>query len=127
MAPAAVAGQYHRQTSQKTHDHGVWTAPGGTAILRVKRATVSPSIAVSIASQNGIAIRRQKWSQFAAHRAPILRESASEAQYQPRKGRSKLLIGLGVLLGAVYAGFLAVWYWATRIRPRTFDTPRRML
>jgi len=60
-------------------------------------------------------------------RVAVPRESTSEGQYQPQKGRYRLLIGLAVVLGAVYVGFLAVWYWATRIRPRAIDTNRRML
>jgi hypothetical protein len=127
IASGAPVGQYHGQTSQKSHTHGVWTNAGGGAILRANDAAVSPSIAFSIGSRNPVAIHEQKWSQFASYRAAIRRETASEAQYQPRKGRSRLLIGLGVVLAAVYVGFLAVWYWATRIRPRAFDTPRRML
>lgn len=125
-ASAAAPGQYHGQTSQKSHDHGVSAATANRAILRAKRAAVSPSIAISIASQNGISIQEQNRSQFASNRASVLRESAAEAQYQPEKGRNRLLIGLGLALGAVYVGFLAVWFWATRIRPRPFDTPRRM-
>lgn len=125
-ASAAARGQYHGQTSQKSHDQGVSAATADRAILRAKRAAVSPSIAVSIASQNGISIQGQNRSQLAPNRASVLRESASEAQYQPEKGRNPLLIGLGLALGAVYVGFLAIWFWATRIRPRPFDTPRRM-
>jgi hypothetical protein len=66
-------------------------------------------------------------SQFSSNHLAIRRESAAEAQYQPRKGRYRLLIGLGVALGALYVGFLVIWYWATRIRPRAIDTTRRML
>jgi hypothetical protein len=34
---------------------------------------------------------------------------------------TRLLMQMGMLLGAVYLAFLTVWYWATRVRwnPRT--------
>jgi hypothetical protein len=126
IASGGAAGQYHGQTSQKSHDQEVSADAGGGAILRADEVPVSPSIAFSIRPKNGISIADRKSNQVGPYRAAILRESASEAQYQPRKGRSRLLLGLGVVLGAVYVGFLAFWYWATRIRPRAFDTPRRM-
>jgi hypothetical protein len=125
--PGALAGQYHGQTSQKSHDSWALAYPERNAILRPDRGAVSRSIAVSIGFWNVISIGEQNWSHFVPYRAAILRESVAEGQYQPRKGRYRLLIGLGVALGALYVGFLVVWYWATRIRPRAIDTNRRML
>jgi hypothetical protein len=33
---------------------------------------------------------------------------------------SRLLMQLGVLLGTVYAAFLTIWFWATRLRPERY-------
>jgi hypothetical protein len=33
---------------------------------------------------------------------------------------SRIMMQLGMLLGIVYAAFLTVWFWATRIRPQPY-------
>ena len=127
MTSVATARQYHGQTSQKPHRSALRADPDETAILRSDSDAVSPPIAISIGLWKSSSIGKRKWSQTAVDRVAIPREAASGEQYQPRKGRYRLVIGLALALGAVYVGFLAVWYWATRIRPRAVDTNRRML
>jgi len=36
-------------------------------------------------------------------------------------GDSRLMIQIGLALGFLYAAFLSVWFWATRLRPRPRD------
>jgi hypothetical protein len=59
--------------------------------------------------------------------AANLATSSTEAQFVSHRGRYRLLVGIGVALGVLYVVFLGVWYWATRLRPRTIDTTRRIL
>jgi hypothetical protein len=45
---------------------------------------------------------------------------AKEPQYQPTRDRyrGELMLQIGVVLALGYVAFLAIWIWATRLRPR---------
>jgi hypothetical protein len=128
---AASEGQYHRQTSQNRDGSAVLRPTGEHVIPRSSREAVSPSFAISIhpeISQQIMKSNRQKFRrELLANRSGNLDESGAAAQYRGSRSRFRLLIGVGVALAALYLAFLGVWYWATRVRPRTIDTHRRML
>jgi hypothetical protein len=125
--PAAADGQYHRQSSQKTVSRAASDDRAQSVVSRRNRTPISRSNGVSIDRRTSRSLVRENPSQVRPNLLFISRAAAEEPQYQPRKGRYRLLIGLGVVLGGLYVAFLGLWYWATRIRPRAIDTTRRML
>jgi hypothetical protein len=48
-----------------------------------------------------------------ARRAENARYQAFSRQYQDKE----LMLQIGLLLGMAYLAFLAIWVWATRLRP----------
>lgn len=59
-------------------------------------------------------------SQQSGSGEPVRDRAAEEAQYQPSGSQDRdgeLMLRVGALLGMVYIAFLAVWIWATRLRP----------
>lgn len=45
---------------------------------------------------------------------------AENPQYQSNSGQyqdDELMLQIGIVLGLAYLGFLAIWFWATRLRP----------
>jgi hypothetical protein len=68
-------------------------------------------IARLISAQNA-GSRQAEQSQL-ARRAENARYQAVSRQYQD----NELMLQIGLLLGVAYLAFLAVWIWATRLRP----------
>jgi hypothetical protein len=67
------------------------------------------------AKSPGIVADRQqsRWIQFRVERAAPARPEGAEV-----RSDTKLMLQIGGLLGLVYGVFLALWLWATRVRPR---------
>jgi hypothetical protein len=128
---AAAGGQYHLETSQKRGGSAISVVLVKSVIPRRGGETVSPSFPFSIVQQIGWENSSEKRGDIETEfRAILSRDSLDAltvAQYQPRRGRFWLLIGVGVALAVLYVVFLGVWYWATRVRPRAIDTTRRIL
>jgi hypothetical protein len=86
-------------------------------------SAVSPRIAPSIAHWNCCQIDRMISYQSRGGAQPEQRERlglAKNAQYQadPRQYQDdELMLRIGLVLGMTYLAFLAIWIWATRLRP----------
>jgi hypothetical protein len=143
--PFAVQGQYHgvwrasetRQERGSTKGFGLEQAisrvahsavsipsrPRAANLLRLLRISgsncvqIATSIPVQNCSSNSpdtVADRQQsRRIQFHVERAaPSRPEGADDRR------NTKLMLQIGGLLGLVYGVFLAIWLWATRLRPR---------
>jgi hypothetical protein len=140
-----VQGQYHaeRDASETRHERGSTKGFGlEQAISRVAHSTVSiPSHAWAANLRRSLRISGSNCSRITA-RIPVQNcvpksPRISAGRYQSRRiqfhreraapsrpegadpGRdTKLMLQIGALLGLLYGVFLALWLWATRVRPR---------
>jgi hypothetical protein len=143
--PFAVQGQYHaeqrapetRQKRGSTKGFGLEQAisrsvhsavsisshPSAANFRGPRRIRVSncAQIAISIPVQNcsgnssGIAGDRQQTRRIQFH---VERAAPSRPEGADDRRDTKLMLQIGGVLVLVYGVFLAVWLWATRLRPR---------
>jgi hypothetical protein len=72
---------------------------------------ISTRIGSSITDQKCCLIAQRNSSQNAGIAEPNRDREAKDAQYHDR-----LMLQIGAVLGLAYAAFLAIWFWATRLR-----------
>jgi hypothetical protein len=123
-APAAVpSGLVASVAGAQSSVHHSPGIPLKKASVPRQYQAVSSKIASSIAVWNCcqiprlISVRnagsRQAYQSQLARRAENARYQAVSRQYQDKE----LMLQIGLLLGLAYLAFLAIWVWATRLRP----------
>jgi hypothetical protein len=96
LKKASVPRQYQAVSSKMTASIAVWNCCRIARLISVRNA----------------ASRQADRSQL-ARRAENARYQAVSRQYQDKE----LMLQIGLLLGMAYLAFLAIWVWATRLRP----------
>jgi hypothetical protein len=87
---------------------------------QIEVRAISRRIGLSIIDWNCCRIGAQISNQNAGGADPDGNPRAKEGQYQPVSGgdeADELMLRVGGVLGLGYLAFLAIWIWATRLRP----------
>ena len=93
---ASVPRQYQAVSSKMTSSIALWNCCQIDQLISVRNAG-----------------NRQADQSQLARRAENARYQAFSRQYQDKE----LMLQIGLLLGMAYLAFLAIWVWATRLRP----------
>jgi len=110
------AGQYHR-TSRR---------PGHSSASLSQSRKLANSIHALVISRHfsflgSNSVRKSTIRRSSATRAQIGSRNVRSinSQIEPQNGANlRMMVDIGAVLGLCYAGFLAVWIWATRFRMR---------